>query len=95
MKHRALIPYAVGLLVLAVSLSAVSTAYAENRVQRYVIAGGGGESAGGNFRVHGTIGQPAVAMLSGGGFTLRGGFWYGEGEPVVLHPLYLPLLLKQ
>jgi hypothetical protein len=95
MRYRGRITCAVCLLLVALTLSAVATAHADSRLQRYVIAGGGGESSAGNFRVHGTIGQPAVALLSGGNFSLRGGFWYGEGELVLLHPLYLPLVLKQ
>jgi hypothetical protein len=38
--------------------------------------GGGGTSAGGNFSLMGTIGQPdASAPLTGGIFSLTGGFW--------------------
>jgi Bacterial Ig domain len=47
-----------------------------------VIAGGGGQSAGGNFTVTGTIGQPMSGTLAGGGYTLVGGFW---------SPVFLPL----
>jgi hypothetical protein len=40
------------------------------------IAGGGGTSAGGAFAVSGTIGQPdASGPMTGGKFTLTGGFW--------------------
>jgi hypothetical protein len=40
--------------------------------------GGGGASAGGGLTLNGTIGQPdAGAPMSGGGFTLTGGFWSG------------------
>ena len=45
--------------------------------------GGGGTSAGGGFAVSATIGQPnAGAPMTGGGFTLTGGFWPGvPAEP--------------
>ena len=95
MTRRSMIAATTCLLLLALTLSAVATAHADSRVQRYVIAGGGGESGGGNFRLHGTIGQPAVGLLSGGGFRLQGGFWYGQAAPALLYSLYLPLLLKQ
>jgi hypothetical protein len=38
---------------------------------------GGGvmESQGGPYRLGGTIGQPDAVVSTGGGFTLRGGFW--------------------
>jgi hypothetical protein len=95
MRRRSVITGAVCLSLLALALSAAGTAHADSRVERYVIAAGGGESSSGNFRVHGTIGQPTVAVLSGGGFTLRGGFWHAEVPPSTLYPLYLPLLLRQ
>src|ERR1041384_3037368 len=45
--------------------------------------GVGGPSVGGNFSLNGTIGQPdAGPSLSGGGFTITGGFWAGASEVV-------------
>ena len=42
----------------------------------YKIAGGGGTSTGGIFSVSGTIGQhDASGPMSGGSFSLTGGFW--------------------
>jgi len=39
------------------------------------IDGGGGTSTGGVYEVSGTIGQPDAGTMSGGNFTLEGGFW--------------------
>jgi hypothetical protein len=39
------------------------------------IDGGGGTSTGGVYTVTGTIGQPDAGAMSGGSFTLQGGFW--------------------
>lgn len=39
------------------------------------IDGGGGTSTGGVFSVSGTIGQPDAGRMSGGNYTLDGGFW--------------------
>jgi hypothetical protein len=44
------------------------------------VAGGGGTSTGGpmignNYSVTGTIGQPDAGTMSGGDYTLQGGFW--------------------
>jgi len=39
------------------------------------IDGGGGTSTGGVYSVTGTIGQPDAGAMSGGPFTLQGGFW--------------------
>ena len=41
----------------------------------FAIAGGGGTSTGGVFTVTGTIGQADGGHMSGGNFTLEGGFW--------------------
>lgn len=39
------------------------------------IDGGGGTSTGGVFSVSGSIGQPEAGKLSGGNYSLEGGFW--------------------
>jgi len=40
------------------------------------ISGGGGTSAGGNYSLSGTVGQPDTGpSLGGGNFSLSGGFW--------------------
>jgi hypothetical protein len=45
----------------------------------YTIGGGGGASSGASgtntYTVTGTIGQPATAAMSGGGYSITGGFW--------------------
>lgn len=42
--------------------------------------GGGGGNGGGSFALNGTVGQPDAGAMSGGGFTLTGGFWSGVGN---------------
>ncbi len=39
------------------------------------VDGGGGRSTGGVYSVSGTIGQPDAGTMSGGSYTLSGGFW--------------------
>src|SRR5215475_6727025 len=41
----------------------------------FTIDGGGGTSTGGVYSVAGTIGQSDAGHLSGGNYTLDGGFW--------------------
>jgi hypothetical protein len=41
----------------------------------YKIAGGGGTSTNGSYSLSGTIGQVDAGTMSGGGYTLAGGFW--------------------
>jgi len=58
----------------------------------YTIDGGGATfSTGGSYSLGGTIGQPDAGMMSGGSFTLVGGFWGGAS---INYHIYLPLALK-
>ncbi len=41
----------------------------------YKVAGGGGTSTGGVYSVSGTIGQPDAGAMTGGNYSLTGGFW--------------------
>ncbi|MGI8967318.1 MAG: hypothetical protein ACR2H1_14710 [Limisphaerales bacterium] len=41
----------------------------------FTIDGGGGTSTGGVYSVSGTIGQPDAGTMSGGNFSIDGGFW--------------------
>ena len=48
---------------------------AEFSIDWSTVDGGGGTSTGGVFTVSVTIGQPDAGVMSGGNFTLQGGFW--------------------
>ena len=65
---------AIATLLLALT---ALTAHAQSyTIDWYKIAGGGGTSTGGTYQVSGTIGQPdAGANMSGGNYSLTGGFW--------------------
>ena len=56
-----------------------------------VDGGGYTFSTGGNYSLGGTVGQPDAGVLTGGSYTLVGGFWGGAG---VQCKLYLPLVLR-
>jgi hypothetical protein len=62
---------ATSLLILAAT-SALAQSYS---IDWYTIDGGGGTSTGGVYSVSGTIGQPDAGHMSGGNYTLDGGFW--------------------
>ena len=65
-----------GLTIAFLLLLAVSAAQAQSySIDWFTIDGGGGTSTGGVFSVSGTIGQPDAGHMSGGNFTLDGGFW--------------------
>src|SRR5512137_1313244 len=48
-------------------------------------------STGGGYSLGGTMGQPDAGVMSGGGYTLAGGFW---GGAVAEYKIYLPLVLR-
>ena len=63
-------------------------------LSRWTVDGGGGESEGGGYALIGTIGQPDVGyQMTGGDYTLVGGFW-GGGAHTVEIPLYLPIVTR-
>ena len=63
----------------------------------WTIDGGGGasESAGGEYTLKGTIGQPdASNATEGGTYSLRGGFWVEGILTIIDHIINLPLVLR-
>ena len=69
------------LLIVLAQLTAMRAA--EYAVNWWTTDGGGGTSASadGRFSMSGTIGQPDAGTMSGGPFTLSGGFWYSQTPP--------------
>ena len=63
------------LFLLLLSLAAPSARAQGYSIDWFTIDGGGGTSTGGVFSVSGTIGQPDAGHMSGGNYTLDGGFW--------------------
>ena len=61
-------------LVLALALVA-ATGFAQYSIDWHIIADGGGTSTNGQYSLTGTIGQSDAGAMSGGNFTLQGGFW--------------------
>ncbi|MHC4882278.1 MAG: hypothetical protein ACYTEN_09145 [Planctomycetota bacterium] len=59
-----------------VFLLAVS-AFGGYRISWCTVDSGGGTSAGGAYRLTGTIGQPDADYLNGGQYELLGGYWVG------------------
>ena len=68
----------IGLIGAAV---AAGTALAgPTQISWYTLDGGGGTSTGGTMQLSGTIGQADAGVLSGGPFSLYGGFWPGPTD---------------
>ena len=57
--------------------------------------GGGGQSQGGQFLLKGTLSQPDTGSMSGGVYTLNGGFWNAAGadSPPEID-VYLPIIIR-
>ncbi len=80
------------LVVLVVTATAQARPSASYDLSWYSIDGGGGMfSTGGSYSLGGTIGQPDAGTLSGGSYSLNGGFWSGG---TTNYAVYLPLVLK-
>jgi hypothetical protein len=54
-----------------------SVGFCDYQIVWSTIDGGGGQSAGGQYKLAGTIGQPDAAYSAGGNYELLGGFWPG------------------
>jgi hypothetical protein len=86
----------VGLAIGQGSLSAAASPGAAPRaagyeISWYTVDGGGAMNVtGGTYSLSGTIGQYDAGRLSGGTYTLLGGFWVEFGG----FRLYLPLIMK-
>jgi hypothetical protein len=95
----------VALVLLAAAAAVISADLAGNRAPEvedaaydlswWTADGGGGrsESAGGQFKLHATLGQPDAGSLSGAGYQLDGGFWVNP----IFYPggkVYLPVVVR-
>jgi hypothetical protein len=72
--HRARLVALVAIGIISVQRLACAQSY---NMDWFTVDGGGGTSSGGAFSISGTIGQPDAGVLSGGGYTVEGGFWSG------------------
>jgi hypothetical protein len=68
--------FAVLLVMLGLGFAGPGKLQAQNfAIDWFTIDGGGGTSTGGVYTVSGTIGQPDAGRMSGGNYTIDGGFW--------------------
>ena len=82
---RLVIIIALGLALLL--LVSIVSALGEYDLSWWTVDGGGATfSGGGDYDLGGTVGQPDAGTLSGGDFTLGGGFWGGG----VVEPSTMP-----
>jgi hypothetical protein len=81
----------VALLSLLASVALAQSGGGYDLTWSTVDGGGYTWSEGGGYSLGDTIGQPDAGVLSGGGYTLAGGFW---GGAVARYSIYLPLVLR-
>ena len=81
----------VALVVQAQTQAAAPLTNGYELVWSTVDGGGIMFSAGGDYVLNGTIGQPDAGAMSAGGHTLLGGFWGDEAPP---YAVYLPVVVK-
>ncbi len=98
-SRKVLLALAIVILIALTSSENVTTVVAQSGgydLTWNVIADGGAMfGAGGSYSLDGTIGQPDAGAMSGGAYSLVGGFWSGWQNVVgySLH-LFLPLIHK-
>jgi len=78
------------ILIGAISLAA-AVASAQYSIDWWTVDGGGRASTGGVYQVSSTVGQPDAGVMSGGQFTLIGGFW----AVVAVQTLGAPTLISR
>jgi hypothetical protein len=82
------------LVVLILTMTVMAQTGSDYDLSWWTVDGGGGTSSGGLFSLSGTSGKPDAGFLSGGIYTLNGGFW-GSGEITTPeYTLFLPLILR-
>ena len=80
-------------LIALVVLASAALASGSYEIPWFTVDSGGATiGAGGEFTLGGTVGQPDAGALSGGEYTLLGGFWAGSGPG---NFSYLPVILRQ
>lgn len=75
--------------VMTLSLSVIAVAQ-NHRIDRYVIASGGGHSESGSYQMDGTLGQPIVGYSESDNYAVSAGFWVGFGQPPGGDCVYAP-----
>jgi hypothetical protein len=83
-------PIVLAALIVSIAVAQSSVGY---DLTWSTINGGGGSSSGSGYALDGTLGQFDAGALSGGGYTVSGGFWYGPSATAHFE-IYLPVVLR-
>jgi hypothetical protein len=92
---RLTVPLAVCLLLLAAPAVLAQSGGGYDLSWSTVDGGGETFSSGGVYILGGTAGQSDAGLVTGGSYTLGGGFWGGGAVTLPRYIVYLPLILRQ
>ncbi len=81
----------IALLSLLASIALAQSGGGYDLTWNTIDGGGYTFSTGGGYSLGGTIGQADAGAMTGGAFTLAGGFWGGAAAQ---YRVYLPLVLR-
>jgi len=93
-KKTILILFVTIVLLLPVTVTLAQSGGGYDLSWSSVDGGGYTFSSGGAYTLGGTVGQPDAGLLSGGNYTLGGGFWGGGAAAAMEYEIYLPLVLR-
>ena len=93
-KKTILILFVTLILLLPVTVTLAQSGGGYDLSWSSVDGGGYTFSSGGAYTLGGTVGQPDAGLLSGGNYTLGGGFWGGGAAAAMEYEIYLPLVLR-
>ena len=95
MKKRWTPILATGALCLTVVAGTLAASDSHDLSWWTVDSGGHIFSQGGGYSLGGTVGQPDAGLMTGGEYTLSGGFWHGGvAAAAAEYRIYLPLILR-
>ncbi len=74
------VSYLIGLIGVLMALGVAAQSASDNyQLERQVVAGGGSTTTNPNYRLSGTVAQPAAdAAVSSESYRLQGGFWFSR-----------------
>ncbi len=87
--------YLIVLLAAFLLVTGVVWAEVGYQINRHVVAGGSGHVEQGPYTLDYTIGQPEAGTVTGGDYTLGGGFWGGTSTSMYpTNSFFLPMVLN-
>lgn len=77
--YKTCVSTCIGSIILSMLIPVFAQSGGTFVIEKSVVAGGGGQTIGGTFKLDGTVGQPLAGTLSSGGaFSIASGFWGGD-----------------